>query len=122
MTPPTIKCIVCKDYLPLLSFYKDASRRYGYGNRCKDCTSERERRRYVGKKELVRSLKDRPCMDCGVKYPHYVMDFDHQDRSEKRFDLSDCGRWSPEAIKAEAAKCDVVCANCHRERTQRYYD
>ncbi len=28
---------------------------------------------------IVREAKSVPCADCGVKYPYYVMDFDHRD-------------------------------------------
>lgn len=57
-------------------------------------------------------------MDCGIKYPKYVMDFDHRDPVTKRFSIgADIGSMSLTRIVEEAAKCDVVCANCHRERT-----
>ena len=39
--------------------------------------------------EILNELKSStPCYDCGVKYPHYVMDFDHRDSSKKRFAIS----------------------------------
>ena len=47
------------------------------------------------------------------------MDLDHV-RGEKLFELgSTRGRQSKSiiAMEAEIAKCDVVCSNCHRERT-----
>lgn len=67
--------------------------------------------------EMVRDAKDRPCQDCGQTYPYYVMDFDHQ--RDKKFLV---GRmvWSTtsmEKVREEIEKCDIVCANCHRERT-----
>ena len=63
-------------------------------------------------------LKDKPCADCRKKYPPYVMDFDHREGEEKSFLISKyAGRVSRKRLLAEAAKCDVVCANCHRERT-----
>jgi hypothetical protein len=58
------------------------------------------------------------CCDCGNKFPYYVLDFDHRDPNEKSYQpakLSETGSW--EKMLAEIAKCDVVCANCHRERT-----
>lgn len=68
--------------------------------------------------EFVKQAKSVPCKDCGVCYPYYVMDFDHRDSSEKKFSLSKYNQiGNLEKIKAEIAKCDVVCANCHRERT-----
>lgn len=68
--------------------------------------------------EFVKQAKSVPCKDCGVSYPYYVMDFDHRNSSEKKFSLSKYNQiGNLEKIKAEIAKCDVVCANCHRERT-----
>lgn len=64
---------------------------------------------------LLNAMKDMPCDDCDVKYPSYVMDFDH--RGDKRFTLSKVQGRSARTLIVEAAKCDVVCANCHRERT-----
>ena len=75
--------------------------------------------RRVNNKRLINSLKDVPCMDCGKKYPHYVMDFDHRDGNLKDATLTEACRnhWSVKRIMKEVAKCDVVCANCHRERS-----
>jgi len=66
--------------------------------------------------QYVLTLKDRPCADCGVKYPPYVMDFDHV-RGTKTSNLNLARYHSRSWIDREVAKCDVVCANCHRERT-----
>ncbi len=65
---------------------------------------------------LIREIKDQPCADCGKRYPHYVMDFDHV-RGKKKFNLAWMAIRSIKNILEEVAKCDVVCANCHRERT-----
>jgi hypothetical protein len=73
-------------------------------------------------KALLRSAKDKPCADCGQMYPYYVVDFDHREREQKVCNLADLHarrRLSLDKIQAEIAKCDVVCANCHRERTHR---
>jgi hypothetical protein len=58
------------------------------------------------------------CCECGGKFPYYVLDFDHRDPQNKRYEpakLAETGSW--DKMLAEIAKCDVVCANCHRERT-----
>jgi len=70
-------------------------------------------------RDLVRTLKDRPCQDCGGSFPPCAMDFDHV-RGEKKFAVanSTCGGYSLATITAEAGKCDVVCACCHRIRTR----
>ena len=49
-----------------------------------------------------------------------VMDFDHRAGEEKRYEptrLYVLQSWRE--AKEEVAKCDVVCADCHRERTSR---
>ncbi len=68
-------------------------------------------------KEWYKSLKDKPCMDCGHKYPYYVMDFDH--RENKEYTLARCvvSGHNKQRILKEISKCDLVCSNCHRERT-----
>lgn len=56
-----------------------------------------------------------PCMDCGKCYPYYVMDFDHL--SDKQFSISKI-KWQNSSINLkEIKKCEIVCSNCHRERT-----
>jgi hypothetical protein len=69
-------------------------------------------------RDIIIKHKNFPCIDCGLEYPWYVMDFDHV-RGEKKFDLSVAaqkGR-SIKSILDEIAKCELVCSNCHRERT-----
>lgn len=71
-------------------------------------------------RESLITAKDRPCADCNVKYAPWVMQFDHvPDRGSKTFTLSKAVRqkYSAKKIAEEIAKCDVVCANCHAERT-----
>lgn len=81
----------------------------GPHRRCRACFRKRHHERLL-------PFKQQPCADCGKIYPPYVMDFDHV-RGEKKFDISLSERTAWETVLAEIAKCDVVCANCHRERT-----
>ncbi len=77
----------------------------------------RRRKELIG---FVISLKQKPCMDCGIQYPHYVMDFDHRDRKTKLTSINrmiNYHSYSKEKISKEIKKCDLVCANCHRIRT-----
>ena len=67
---------------------------------------------------LIRGVKNQPCKDCGKRYPYYVMDFDHVE-GVKSFNLGtvlarQCGA---SKVIEEIVKCDIVCSNCHRERT-----
>jgi formate-dependent nitrite reductase cytochrome c552 subunit len=79
---------------------------------------ERRTARKADMREWLDKLKDVACLDCGKSYPPYVMDFDHRDPSQKEGNIGwflNNGSWAK--LKAEVAKCDVVCSNCHRERT-----
>src|SRR4029079_253940 len=61
-----------------------------------------------------------PCSDCGERYPPCAMDFDHRDPSTKRAAVTRMiGRAGTQRLLDEIAKCDIVCANCHRLRTFR---
>lgn len=59
-----------------------------------------------------------PCTDCGISYPPYVMQFDHI-VDGKRGNVADMARsgFSLENLQSEIDKCELVCANCHAERT-----
>ena len=67
-------------------------------------------------KLLVIEYKGGKCIICGYdKYPG-AFDLHHIDGSTKEFGLSMEGLTrSWEKTKAEADKCVLVCANCHRE-------
>jgi 5-methylcytosine-specific restriction endonuclease McrA len=87
----------------------------------KAATSRNELRRNAVR-QIIREAKDRECADCGIRYPFYVMDFDHRRGLENLFNIGrDAlgGRCSLDGLRREIAKCDVVCANCHRLRTHR---
>jgi len=59
-----------------------------------------------------------PCSDCGNKFPHVAMDFDHVS-GEKIMSVARLARQAPSWVRlfAEILKCEIVCANCHRVRT-----
>lgn len=60
------------------------------------------------------------CSDCKVKYAYYVLDFDHRPGEIKLGSVGDMiKRLDWKLLHEEIAKCDVVCSNCHRERTYR---
>lgn len=75
------------------------------------------RRHFEARAELVRAVKDAPCADCGGRFHPQSMDLDHRDGLQKAFDVSRGKLFGIERLRAEIAKCDVVCANCHRVRS-----
>jgi len=75
--------------------------------------AERQRNR-----DYVRKIKEQsPCTDCGKFYHFSQMDFDHIE--DKKVNIATLANSTAKIaeIKKEIAKCQVVCANCHRLRT-----
>lgn len=70
-------------------------------------------------REYVTDIKtEKPCADCKDFYPSFVMGFDHRDGDQKTGIISQLmNRLSWRQLLEEIAKCDLVCANCHRIRT-----
>ena len=105
-------------YRPIVGARTAASRRHYEKNR--DRYLERANAAKVRAREHVQAIKAAtPCADCGEDHPWWRMDFDHRPGEAKRHDIA----WmvsngqSVARIDEEIAKCDVVCANCHRDRT-----
>lgn len=124
-------CYICEIKQTVSEFWPSQLKSYSY--RCKACCNKEavisyhkhkakrliaaKNRRQL-KREWFESLKDKPCMDCRESYPYYVMDFDHRDKLSKITDVSQMVYKLPKhKILAEIAKCDLICANCHRLRT-----
>jgi hypothetical protein len=79
-------------------------------------TRERSKRIYTENALFIKTLKEfTPCSDCGIKYPAYVMDFDHL--RDKSGQVHKFLSYSHKRLLEEISKCEIVCANCHRERT-----
>ena len=72
-------------------------------------------------KEYVTRVKESigECADCGASWPPCAMDFDHvtgiKNQAITRLVSNGC---SLDTIEAEIEKCDLVCACCHRMRTE----
>ena len=66
---------------------------------------------------LDERLARHPCVDCGITDP-LVLEFDHV-RGLKVRDVTTMAHEAAreDRLRAEIAKCEVRCANCHRRRT-----
>jgi hypothetical protein len=79
----------------------------------------RNAKRIMENSAAIRAAKQSPCADCGGQFPPECMDFDHiAERGPKLFNLSKSGTRVLQAVLDEIAKCDVICANCHRIRSR----
>jgi len=131
-------CQKCKNTKPISEFYP-AKTKYGVRSPCKQCNKEGSKDRYeqegsTGKTnnairlearlELKRKLVDAAggcCTRCGYNKSIYALDFHHVGK-DKENTVSNLllratgtkGEYLALAL-AEAAKCVLLCANCHRE-------
>lgn len=73
-----------------------------------------QRQRLSRKRQLVDDRGGR-CVDCGYSRCLAALDFHHRDGAGKEFGL---GKFTGSLVRflAEAEKCDLLCANCHRLR------
>lgn len=133
------QCSRCKETKSISNFPSNKSRKDGLSVYCRECQRQYTASHYkrnssdYKKRALARNyqqllelqaivfrLKEAPCMDCGRTYHPVQMDFDHRDVREKMYNVSHIhlsGR-GVQTLLAEVKKCDVVCASCHRLRSQ----
>jgi hypothetical protein len=127
------RCSRCKEVKLVAQFHR-WKRGDGYQPWCKACRkaydasysartlARRRQHRAERKREFVvwyEALKaDRPCADCGGRFPPAAMQWDHLPGTEKIADVANLmRRLCKRRIVEEIAKCELVCANCHAVRT-----
>lgn len=93
---------------------------YHLGTDQRNKTIQRTRNYRASIDAYLQNLKSsvKNCPDCGEEKQWFQMDFDHV-RGVKKFGLSQYHHHtqSLRIIKEEVAKCDIICACCHRLRT-----
>jgi hypothetical protein len=131
-------CSKCTAVLPESDFYKKTATTLR--SDCKSCHKSimkpRSQRHYKNNKEyylnrneqsrknlanLIKNHKilNNICTDCKLPHPPWRLDFDHLDSYQKVSEVSALTSFSKAKILAEISKCEIVCANCHRDRTYR---
>lgn len=137
------KCGTCGETKPDAEFYKRVASKDGLQASCKTCqrrhikewydenrdackerVARRAKRIHGRNREFILAHFERAggCADCGEKDP-VVLEFDHV-RGKKVNNISTMvfARAMPfdsRVVQDELAKCEVVCANCHRRRTSK---
>jgi hypothetical protein len=87
-----------------------------YRERMQEIVGKVQLARRERKRQLV-AYKGGKCSDCGGVFPAICFDFDHRDVHAKSFEIGRRIGYSLEKLLVEVEKCDLVCANCHRIRT-----
>lgn len=92
----------------------------------REWTHRNRKKRYTAKQRWIRRRKKNliikwggKCGLCGIEFDGEctsIFDFHHRVPSKKKFCINNrtLNRYGIKAVEAEAKKCDLICANCHR--------
>ena len=126
-------CRRCGNVLNVENFNKNKAKKDGLNSFCRQCSKDylkehykRNKRYYIDKAEKHKKktrlsrldiLKDKACLHCGEADPD-VLEFHHRNPTDKYKNVSTLFSkgWSRKVVE-EMAKCDILCANCHRRLT-----
>jgi hypothetical protein len=127
-----MRCSMCDQDLADEEFPRDRRRPSGRAGRCKGCQKILSKAHYERNKEQYRRAGHErnkalfewfysykaglKCEKCGFSHPA-VLDFHHRDGSDDK--IATVSRVlvdtkSKDRVLEEIAKCEVLCANCHR--------
>ena len=112
-----MKCIICESKL-------NGNRKKFCSNKCKQIPYYRSSNssilqtiKYIDRKLFFVNERGGGCEKCGYSNNLAVLEFHHRNERDKSFPLDSrrLSNYSLEKLKKEVAKCDILCANCHRE-------
>ena len=107
-------CCICKEYKPTNEFYKKTKNTYQ--SHCKNCFNQYTKQRWKDRKLKAIQYKGGKCSSCGYNKCANVLEFHHRDTKTKEFDWKKLRQMNWDKVIKELDKCDMLCANCHRER------
>lgn len=84
--------------------------------RCRKCASDRVSKTRKKNRALLVEEAGGKCSVCSYDRCHWALHFHHVDPTTKEFSLAGARQTaSLTKLRAEAAKCILLCANCHAE-------
>ena len=108
-------CPSCKAYQNINEFY--SRRKNNCSGYCRKCINAKTVKRGRKLKLDCIEYKGGKCQNCGYNKCQAALDFHHRNPEEKDFAI--CRRYGcrkiNDRIRKELDKCDLLCANCHRE-------
>ena len=125
------KCCHCKEIKKISEFSINNSRKDGHSSTCRGCHRQLRKKHYLKHKEstlkrnnerrqknkqhIINYKKNSKCIICG-ETRWWVLDFHHRDYSEKTDEVGNMWiNYGIDNIVKEIDKCDIICANCHRD-------
>ena len=114
------KCKTCKVEKELEHFPRNGTTPKGtlkYKPDCKVCYNKnaQDRKNKVLNEILQELNLSLECSVCGYKRNKAALCFHHVNSEEKDFSFSGTRFMAKETLKAEVAKCVILCQNCHME-------
>jgi len=106
-------CTKCNETKSLDDFYKKGARLH---SNCKKCFNKYCANRWKKIKTKAIEYKGNKCASCGYNKCPDVLEFHHRNPKEKEFEWEKLRKRAWESITKELDKCDMLCANCHREK------
>jgi hypothetical protein len=109
--------------------YKDTEKQREYLQKyCSQRTKDPIKRKHKSEKQNERRKKKKQqliehlggkCCGCGISEN---LQFDHIDRTQKQFVISEIIDWHISKIIPEVNKCQLLCSECHNVKTRANYD
>lgn len=106
------KCTKCERFFPLNLFYTKGK---SVGSWCKKCLNENSARIWQEQKKKLVDYKGGKCQKCGYNKCIDALELHHRNPMEKDSTIKFSRKMIWDKVKSEADKCDLLCANCHRE-------
>lgn len=112
------QCTLCGTPLKTARQKKFCSRRCNNSSsNIRNQKYEKQQQRGIAVKLRLIAPKGSKCQHCGYRKNHAALTFHHRVPADKVFeiDVRACANRSWEVLIVEAAKCDLLCFNCHME-------
>lgn len=126
----TKRCTKCGEEKSVTEFTKKARNKDGLNSRCRHCTRKTVNNHYSNNKDYyktkahdhdkkvkkyIREVREKNvCVSCGED-KWWRLDFHHRNKDEKEYSIAAMRGQSLSVVQEELNKCDVLCANCHRD-------
>lgn len=123
------ECRICGESKPVSEYYKDQSTKDRLRSACKACIlvqcttynrahrADRQADWAQGRARLNTIKLIAGCQDCGYRGDPARLHFDHLPGYTKSFNLSRAVGFNKRRVAREMMKCEIVCDDCHKQRT-----